>query len=158
MPLRARKPCAYGTTESDRQYQLGATLGPRPVGPYLAQPHAGHGGWNRCATAVGCAGGPPNEAARRRATQHLSARLGVPIAVDRPTQHLSPFNQYARFRFPAEVIVVTVRWYLQYGLSYRDVEELLAERGIDVDHVTVFRWVQRFTPMPPGSPATHQVT
>jgi IS6 family transposase len=39
-----------------------------------------------------------------------------------------------------------VRWYLRFGLSYRDVEELLAERGIEVDHVTVFRWVQRFTP------------
>jgi transposase-like protein len=38
-----------------------------------------------------------------------------------------------------------VRWYLRYGLSYRDVEELLAERGIDVDHVTVYRWVQTFT-------------
>jgi transposase-like protein len=37
--------------------------------------------------------------------------------------------------------------YLRYGLSYRDVEELLAERGIEVDHVTVFRWVQRFTPL-----------
>jgi transposase-like protein len=36
---------------------------------------------------------------------------------------------------------------LRYGLSYRDVEELLAERGIEVDHVTLFRWVQRFTPL-----------
>jgi transposase, IS6 family len=45
------------------------------------------------------------------------------------------------------VIAVGVRWYLRYGLSYRDVEELLAERGIVVDHVTVFRWVQRFTPL-----------
>ncbi len=41
---------------------------------------------------------------------------------------------------------MAVRWYLRYGLSYRDVEELLAERGVDVDHVTVYRWVQRFTP------------
>jgi len=48
---------------------------------------------------------------------------------------------------PAEVIVVAVRWYLRYGLSYRDVEGLLAERGIQVDHVTVYRWVQRFTPL-----------
>jgi transposase-like protein len=45
------------------------------------------------------------------------------------------------------VIVVAVRWYLRYGLSYRDVEELLAERGIEVDHVTIYRWVQRFTPL-----------
>jgi len=52
---------------------------------------------------------------------------------------------FAGFRFPPEVISVAVRWYLRYGLSYRDVEELLAERGITVDHVTVYRWVQRFT-------------
>jgi transposase, IS6 family len=44
-------------------------------------------------------------------------------------------------------VLLAVRWYLRYGLSYRDVEELLAERGIEVDHVTVFRWVQRFTPL-----------
>ncbi len=40
-----------------------------------------------------------------------------------------------------------VRWYLRYGLSYRDVEELLTERGIVVDRVTVYRWGQRFTPL-----------
>ena len=49
------------------------------------------------------------------------------------------------YRFPREVIAVAVRWYLRYGLSYRDVEELLAERGIEVDHVTIYRWVQTFT-------------
>ncbi|MCP3855668.1 MAG: IS6 family transposase, partial [Actinomycetia bacterium] len=54
---------------------------------------------------------------------------------------------FAGYRFPPEVILLAVRWYLRYGLSYRDVEELLAERGIDVDHVTVYRWVQRFTPL-----------
>jgi transposase-like protein len=51
----------------------------------------------------------------------------------------------AGYRFPREVIAVAVRWYLRYGLSYRDVEELLAERGIEVDHVTIYRWVQTFT-------------
>jgi IS6 family transposase len=45
------------------------------------------------------------------------------------------------------VIVVAVRWYLRFGLSYRDVEELLAERGVEVDHVSVYRWVHRFTPL-----------
>ena len=53
----------------------------------------------------------------------------------------------AGFRFPPDVIVVAVRWYLRFGLSYRDVEELLIERGVEVDHVTVYRWVQRFTPL-----------
>ncbi len=43
--------------------------------------------------------------------------------------------------------MVAVRWYLRYGLSNRDVEELLAEHGIQVDHVSVYRWVQRFTPL-----------
>jgi transposase-like protein len=53
----------------------------------------------------------------------------------------------AGFRFRREVITVAVRWYLRYGLSYRDLEELMAEHGVDVDHVTVYRWVQRFTPL-----------
>ncbi len=52
---------------------------------------------------------------------------------------------FAGFRFPPEVILLAVRWYLRYGLSYRDLEELLAELGIEVDHVTLYRWVQRFT-------------
>jgi transposase-like protein len=47
------------------------------------------------------------------------------------------------------MILVAVRWYLRYGLSYRDVEELLAERGITVDHVTIYR------PLRPGQ-ATHR--
>jgi transposase-like protein len=56
-------------------------------------------------------------------------------------------SAFVGFRFPAEVITVAVRWYLRFGLSYRDVEELLAERGVEVDHVSVYRWVQRFTPI-----------
>jgi transposase-like protein len=65
----------------------------------------------------------------------------------RPRPWSPPRSAFTGFRFPAEVIVVAVRWYLHYGLSDRDVEELLAERGIEVDHVTVYRWVQRFTPL-----------
>src|SRR5215204_5084175 len=56
-------------------------------------------------------------------------------------------SAFAGFRFPSDVIVVAVRWYLRFGLSYRDIEELLAERGVEVDHVSVYRWVQRFTPL-----------
>ena len=65
----------------------------------------------------------------------------------------------AGYRFPREVIAVAVRWYLRYGLSYRDVEELLAERGIEVDHVTVYRWVQAFTAefIDAARPARHAV-
>jgi IS6 family transposase len=59
----------------------------------------------------------------------------------------APRSGFAGFRFPPDVIMITVRWYLRYGLSYRDVEELLTERGIEVDHMTVYRWVQRFTPL-----------
>jgi transposase-like protein len=56
-------------------------------------------------------------------------------------------SAFAGFRFPPEVIVLAVRWYLRFGLSYRDVEELLAEPGIEVDHVSVHRWVRRFAPL-----------
>jgi IS6 family transposase len=58
-----------------------------------------------------------------------------------------PRSAFAGFCFPPDVIVLAVRWYLRFALSYRDVEELLAERGVEVDHVTVYRWVQRFTPL-----------
>jgi IS6 family transposase len=51
----------------------------------------------------------------------------------RPARVAAPRFGFAGFRFPPEVIMVAVRWYLRYGLSYRDVEKLLAERGIEVD-------------------------
>jgi transposase-like protein len=54
-------------------------------------------------------------------------------------------SAFAGFCFPPDVIVLAVRWYLRFSLSYRDVEELLAERGVEVDHVTIYRWVLRFT-------------
>jgi transposase-like protein len=69
----------------------------------------------------------------------------VQLLIQRPASPRQ--SAFAGFRFPSEVIVVAVRWYLRYNLSYRDVEELLLERGVEVDHVTVFRWVQRFTPL-----------
>jgi IS6 family transposase len=49
-------------------------------------------------------------------------------------------------QFEPEVILMAVGWYLRFSLSYRDVEKLLAERGLSVDHVTVWRWVQRYAP------------
>ncbi len=75
----------------------------------------------------------------------------------RPIQ--PPVSGFAGFRFPPEVILIAVRWYLRYGMSCRDLEELLAERGIEVDHVTVFRWVQRFTPLlvDAAQPCRHSV-
>ncbi len=56
-------------------------------------------------------------------------------------------SEFAGFRFPPGVITLAVRWYVRYSLSYRDVEELLAERGVEVDHATLFAWVVRFTPL-----------
>jgi transposase-like protein len=59
----------------------------------------------------------------------------------------APRSAFAGFRFPADVIMLAVRWYLPSGLFYRDVQELLTERGVEVDHVTIYRWVQRFAPL-----------
>ena len=48
--------------------------------------------------------------------------------------------------FEAEIILLCVRWYLRYALSYRDLEEMMTERGLSVDHSTIYRWVQRYAP------------
>ncbi|MDD9944073.1 MAG: IS6 family transposase [Myxococcales bacterium] len=49
--------------------------------------------------------------------------------------------------FPKPIIVTCIRWYLRYKLSYRDLEEMMAERGVSVDHATINRWVVKFAPM-----------
>ena len=49
--------------------------------------------------------------------------------------------------FEDAIILLCVRWYLRYSLTYRDLEEIMAERGLSVDHVTIWRWVQRYAPV-----------
>lgn len=49
--------------------------------------------------------------------------------------------------FEQSVILLCLRWYLTYGLSLRDVKEIMAERGISVDHSTIHRWVVHFAPL-----------
>lgn len=53
---------------------------------------------------------------------------------------------YRRRRFQSESIELCVRWYLTYRLSYRDLVEMMAERGIIISHSTILRWVQRYVP------------
>src|ERR1700730_13365593 len=58
-------------------------------------------------------------------------------------------NRSALFKgrhFEAEIIVLCVRWYLRFGLSFRNLEQIMAERNLTVDHVTIWRWVQRYAP------------
>jgi IS6 family transposase len=51
---------------------------------------------------------------------------------------------FKRRRFPVEIILVYVRWYCKYGISYRDLTEMMQERGVDVDPSTIMRWVHRY--------------
>jgi transposase-like protein len=53
---------------------------------------------------------------------------------------------FKRRRFPAEIILVCVRWYCKYGITYRDLSEMMQECGVDVDASTIFRWVQCCAP------------
>lgn len=48
--------------------------------------------------------------------------------------------------FSGEVVLWAVRWYCRYGISYRDLEQMMAERGVRVDHATIYRWVQTYAP------------
>lgn len=49
--------------------------------------------------------------------------------------------------FEKEIILLNVRWYLRYPLSYRNLEEMMLDRGLKVDHTTIYRWVQRYAPI-----------
>jgi len=53
---------------------------------------------------------------------------------------------FKRRRFPVEIILLCVRWYCKYGISYRDLAEMMEERGVSVAPSTIFRWVQRYAP------------
>ena len=59
---------------------------------------------------------------------------------------ISADNPFKGRQYPAEVIVLCVRWYLRYPLSYEHVSELLAERGVELDPSCIWRWVQAYAP------------
>lgn len=59
---------------------------------------------------------------------------------------MNPPSPFKWRHFEAEIILLCVRWYLRYPLSYRDLEEMTAERGLYIDHTTIYRWVQRYPP------------
>ncbi len=56
-------------------------------------------------------------------------------------------NTFKRLHYPVDIIAQCVRWYLAYALSLRNLEEMMAERGIVVDHSTLHRWVIRLVPL-----------
>ncbi len=56
-------------------------------------------------------------------------------------------NAFKRLHYPIDIIAQCVRWYLAYALSLRNLEEMMAERGIAVDHSTLHRWVIRLMPL-----------
>lgn len=55
-------------------------------------------------------------------------------------------NIFKHRHFKYDIIIWAVRWYCKYGISYRDLEEMLMERGVEVDHSTIYRWVQYYAP------------
>jgi putative transposase len=56
-------------------------------------------------------------------------------------------NYFRYKQFNKDVITVAVGYYLRYALSYRDISEILSERGVNVHHSTVYRWVQEYAPI-----------
>jgi transposase-like protein len=55
-------------------------------------------------------------------------------------------NPFKWRHYESEIILLCVRWYLRYALSYRDLEEMMEERGLAVDHTAIYRWVQAYAP------------
>ncbi len=67
-------------------------------------------------------------------------KLIIPLLME---LHMNPFKGR---HFQRDIILWAVRWYCKYGISYRELQEMLAERGVNVDHSTIYRWVQRYAP------------
>jgi transposase-like protein len=65
-------------------------------------------------------------------------------------------SAFSGYRFPDDIIALAVRWYLRFRLSYADIAELLAERGVLVDPSTIFDWVQHFTPLYQEAARSHR--
>jgi transposase-like protein len=59
---------------------------------------------------------------------------------------MNPKQPFKWRHYQPEIILLCVRWYLRYPLSYRNLEEMMSERGLSVDHSTVYRWVQTYAP------------
>jgi transposase, IS6 family len=68
------------------------------------------------------------------------------IQENRGVPSMNNQNPFKWRHYEADIIVLCLRWYLRYSLSYRDMEEMLRERGLHVDHTTIYRWVQRSAP------------
>ncbi len=64
-------------------------------------------------------------------------------------------NLFKWRKFDKDIIILCVRWYLRYALSYRDIAEMILERGISVEHSTIYRWVQRYAPILEGKTRIH---
>src|SRR5436309_7610504 len=86
---------------------------------------------------------------RARRELHRCTRCG-----HRQTAHSA--SAFCGYRFPADIIALAVRWYLRFRLSYADVAEVLAERGIQVDPSTIYAWVQQFTPLYQEAARSHR--
>ena len=56
-------------------------------------------------------------------------------------------NLFKWRHFEYDIIIWAIRWYCKYGISYRDLEEMMGERGVEVDHSTIYRWVQKYSPI-----------
>ena len=67
-------------------------------------------------------------------------------ALAQPTSSMNPKHPFKWRHFQSDIIFLCVRWYLRYPLSYRHLEEMMMERGLTVNHSTVYRWVQAYAP------------
>ena len=84
----------------------------------------------------------------KRLKEEFKKEFGV-LSQTRLKRHhrVSSVMNFSSRHFPKDIILTAIRWYLRYKLSYRDIEELMAERGINVDHSTLNRWVVKYAPL-----------
>jgi hypothetical protein len=96
--------------------------------------------------AVGVGEEPVGAVAVEALGQHVHEKAADELVRVKPHRLPAARTVVTIGHFEGEIVLWAVRWYCRYGVSYRDLEQMMGERGVSVDHSTIYRWVQKYAP------------
>jgi len=145
---RSKRIADYALVSADRRLDLGPKIVAADFLPRHAAPFRSHPQVTVALCRGGLGRGTHNRARPWRFCCRFSPRVGpgrgALMAKPRQAAQVRRDQSFKGRQFTAEVILWAVRWYLTFPISYRDLELMLLDRGVEVDHTTIFRWIQAY--------------